>query len=126
MTTGTDRNVERTGKRRVSRLSAIARRVEDVRGIDVDYVQYCPACRYPQAFCEVKSREVHDKEWEQVRLFAAHYGNQCLALLVVEKGSQIGVKRYSSWSGIISPLFYGGEGHLLQALEHARDIHACP
>lgn len=123
---GTERNQERTGKRRVSRLSAIARRVEDVRGIDVDYVQYCPRCRYPQAFCEVKSREVHDKEWEQVRILASHYGNHCVALLIIEAERRLGYKEYfSSTNLFMAHATYGTEEDILLLLEHARDIHEC-
>lgn len=120
---GTARNAERTGKRKVTRLSAIARKVAGIRAIDIDLVPYCPSCGAPLAFCEVKSYEVHDAEWAQIRRHADFYG--CLAILVIEKGDDIGVRFYESWKGTITPVAYGGESHLLRALEHARDIHEC-
>lgn len=125
MTIGTDRNAERTGKRHVTQLSRIARQVENVRHYDLDLYQVCPECKYPQLFAEVKSYDAHDKEWEQTRRHADFYG--CMAILVVEipGRSHIGVKQYSSGRGTMTPLFYGGEGHLLGALRYARDIHVC-
>jgi hypothetical protein len=123
VTIGTERNRERSGKRKVTRLSAIARQVEGIRAIDIDLVPYCPKCGAPLAFCEVKSYEVHDNEWAQIRRHADFYG--CLAFLFVEETERTGVKRYSSSSGIISTLLYGGENLVLKALEYARDIHEC-
>lgn len=124
---GTRRNIERTGERHVTRLSSVARRVENVRGIDVDYVQYCPRCRSPQVFCEVKSRDVHDREWEQVRIFARHWGNGCIALLVIEPPQQyLGYRAYySSTDLFMAHPVYGSEDDLQRKLEHARDIHEC-
>lgn len=120
---GTQRNQERTGKRTVTRLSAIARKVEGIRAIDIDLVPYCPRCGDPLAFCEVKPYEVHDAEWRQIRRHADFWG--CLALLVIEKENDIGVKIYNSFSGLTTPVFYGGEKHLLSVLCDARDIHVC-
>lgn len=123
MVTGTPRNVERTGRRKVTRLSAIARKVEGIRAIDIDLVPYCPRCGDPLAFCEVKSYEVHDAEWSQIRRHADFWG--CVAILVIEKGNDIGVRMYSSFSGLTTPVFYGGEEYLLSVLCRARDIHSC-
>lgn len=125
MTIGTDRNAERTGKRHVTRLSRIARQVENVRHYDLDLYQVCPECKYPQLFAEVKSYDARDKEWEQTRRHADSYG--CLAILVVEipGREQIGIRKYSSRSGLVTPLFYGAEERLVKILEEARDIHAC-
>lgn len=122
----TVRNVERTGKRRVTRLSTVARKVEHVRGIDIDYVQYCRRCLKPQAFCESKPWHVPDREWDQMRRHAAYYGHNAVAMLVVEPDvGPVGVKIFYSSTGLISPIIWGGEEHLQRSLEHARDCHEC-
>jgi len=124
---GTSRNVERSGKRHVTRLSSIARQVENVRHYDQDLYQVCPDCKFPQLFAEVKGYDAHDREWEQTRRFAMFYGRGCLAILVVEipGDSQIGVRKFSSHSGLITPTVWAGENYLLQTLNYARDIHEC-
>jgi hypothetical protein len=116
--------VERTGRRKVTRLSTVARRVSGVRHFDLDLYQTCEHCKYPQLFAEVKSREVSDAEWDQTRRHAKHYG--CVAILVVEAAERIGVKEYFSSTGLMTPhVIYGDENDLLRVLEHARDIHEC-
>jgi len=123
----TARNIERTGKRKVTSLSRIARRVEDVRGIDIDYVQYCRKCLHPTAFCESKGILVSDREWEYIRRHAEHYGHGCLAILVVEgRDDTLGVKYYNSATGEIYGPKWGGEELLIGVLERARDRHLCP
>lgn len=123
---GTWRNRERSGERHVSRLSSIARKVCDVRGIDIDYVQYCPECKAPQAFCEVKSYDVYDKEWEQVRSFARHWGNGCIALLVIEAERRLGYKHYLSSTHLyMAHPTWCDEAGIQRVLEQARDIHEC-
>lgn len=123
---GTWRNRERSGKRQLTRLSTIARNVKDVRHLDFDLIQYCPGCHRPQAFCEVKKYPIPDKGWEQIRLHAAHWGQSCVAILVVEAAERIGVKQYFSSTGMITPhVIYGNEDDLQRVLEHARDIHEC-
>ena len=123
----TIRNVERTGRRKVTRLSSIARKVEGVRGIDIDYVQYDPRCLHPTAFCESKGILVSDREWEYIRRHAEFYGNACLAVLVVEnKDGSLGVKYYNSATGKIYGPRWGGEELLIGVLERARDWHKCP
>lgn len=123
----TARNFERTGKRKVTRLSSIARKVDNVRGIDIDYVQHCRYCLRPTAFCESKGILVPDKEWEYVRNHAAFYGNRCLAMLVVEsKDGALGVKYYDSSTGKIYGPRWGGEELVIEVLERARDWHTCP
>lgn len=123
----TIRNVERSGKRKVTRLSSIARKIEGVRGIDIDYVQYDPRCLHPTAFCESKGILVSDKEWEYVRRHAEYYGNGCLAMLVVEaRSGDLGVKYYDSSSGEIHGPKWGGEELVISVLEKARDRHRCP
>ena len=119
------RNAERTGKRKVTRLSSIARKIENVRGIDIDYVQYAVPCLHPTAFCESKGVLVSDKEWEYVRNHASFYGNGCLALLVIEKENTLGVKYFDSSTGEMHGPKYGGEEVLIMVLEKARDRHAC-
>jgi hypothetical protein len=47
-------NEERSHYRYVSTLSYWARRVPGVRHLDLDLYQYCPRCKQPEAFCEVK------------------------------------------------------------------------
>jgi hypothetical protein len=122
----TFRNFERTGKRRVTQLSSIARKVENVRGIDIDYVQYCCLCLRPTAFCESKRVLVSDREWEYVRNHAAFYGDNCYALLVIERQHDIGVKYFDSNTGEIYGPKFGGEEILIFVLEKARDKHKCP
>ena len=123
----TSRNVERTGQRKVTRLSSIARKVDNVRGIDIDYVQHCRYCLRPTAFCESKGILVSDKEWEYVRNHAAFYGNRCLAMLVVEsRDDTLGVKYFDSSTGEIHGPKWGGEELVIGVLEKARDWHACP
>ena len=123
----TIRNVERSGKRKVTRLSSIARKIEGVRGIDIDYVQHCRRCLLPTAFCESKGILVSDKEWEYVRNHAAFYGNHCLAMLVVEaRSGDLGVKYFDSDTGEIYGPKWGGEELVISVLEKARDRHRCP
>src|SRR6266704_5117135 len=123
----TARNFERTGQRKVTRLSTIARKVEGVRGIDIDYVQYDPRCLHPTAFCESKGILVSDKEWEYIRKHAEFYGNNCLAVLVVEsRDGSIGVKYYNSSTEEIYGPKWGTEELLIGVLEKARDWHTCP
>ena len=118
------RNVERTGRRKVTRLSTVARRVSGVRHFDLDLYQTCERCKYPQLFAEVKSREVSDAEWDQTRRHAKQYN--CVAILVVEAAERIGVKEYFSSTNMITPhVIYGDEDDLQRVLEHARDIHRC-
>jgi hypothetical protein len=120
---GTARNAERTGKRTVSRLSSVARKVENVRHYDCDLYQVCARCKYPQLFAEVKSYDASDSEWLQTRLLADSF--DCIAILVIEKGDDLGVKTYNSLSGIITPLIWGRENYLLSILKAARDRHEC-
>jgi hypothetical protein len=120
------RNVERTGRRKLTRLSTVARRVSGVRHFDLDLYQTCERCKYPQLFAEVKSREVSDAEWAVTRMHARHYGYGCVAILVVETPDRIGVKEYFSSTNLITPhVIYGDEDDLQRVLEHARDIHHC-
>lgn len=124
MVTETWRNQERTGRRKVTRLSTVARKVSGVRHFDLDLYQTCEKCKRPQLFAEVKSREVSDAEWYQTRKHAERWG--CVAILVVEAAERIGVKKYFSSTGMITPhVIYGDEDDLLRVLEHARDIHEC-
>jgi hypothetical protein len=123
---GSVRNTERTGKRTVSKLSSVARRVEKIRAIDVDLVTYCPRCKSPQSFCEVKKYLVSDYEWEQMRLHAKHWGGGAIAILVVEPElGQIGVRVYDPAKETISTVNWGGEEYLQKVLEAARDRHEC-
>lgn len=122
--TGTARNVERTGQRYVSKLSMIARTVENVRHIDLDLMQYCQFCKKPQLFAEVKRRLVSDTEWAQTRMLARDY--KCIGLLVIEAGDNIGVRIYTSADEEITEVIWGGEDYLARILERARDVHACP
>ena len=123
---GTSRNVERSGKRRVTRLSTIVRNIEKIRAIDVDLVTYCPRCLHPLAFCEVKKVLVSDREWQQMRFHAKHWGHSCLALLVIEPDlGEIGVRIYDSDDDSITPVHWGGDAYLQAVLEAARDMHGC-
>jgi hypothetical protein len=123
----TARNFERTGQRKVTRLSSIARKVEGVRGIDIDYVQHCYRCLRPTAFCESKGILVSDREWQYIRKHAEFYGNYCLAILVVEpRSGTLGVKYYNSSTGEIYGPKWGTEELLITVLEKARDWHKCP
>ena len=90
----------------------------------MDLYQYCPECKRPQAYIEVKGTVVRDAEWEQVRLHAEQFG--CLAILVVEKDSALIVKYFDGTSGEIRGPKSGGEEMLLYVLEKARDQHKCP
>jgi hypothetical protein len=121
---GTARNVERTGRRKPTRLSAIARAVENVRHTDVDLTQWCPECKKPQVFAEVKSTPVHDSEWDQARRHARTYSHGCIAILVVELPDDLGVKVYNSADDSTGDMKWG-ENFLIRVLEHARDIHGC-
>lgn len=119
-------NVERTGRRKVTRLSSIARTVKDVRHVDIDLTQWCPQCKRPQIFAEVKSYPVRDAEWDQMRRHAKHYGHGCIAILVIETpDGSLGVKIYSPQGESISGVNWGGEEYLRKVLEKARDIHVC-
>lgn len=102
----------------------IARKVENVRGADLDYVQYAVPCLHPVAFCESKSYLVHDKEWLYTRNHAVFYG--CLALLVIEGADVFGVKYFEGKTGEMHGPRYGGEEILIMILELARDRHECP
>lgn len=120
------RNTERTGQRYVPRLSTAARKITGVRHTDLDLTQWCPKCRKPQVFAEVKKREAPDTEWDQARRHARFYGHGCIAILVTEKEDSTGVKVYNPEHDTILPAVReAGEGYLIRVLEHARDIHAC-
>lgn len=123
--TGTRRNIERTGTRHVTFLSALARHVEGVRHFDLDLYQTCPSCKRPQLFAEVKSHLVSRWEWEQTRRHAVYYGHGCLAILVIE-GNCLGFLVYDSADdSISSPDWLSGRQGLTAVLERARDIHKC-
>lgn len=123
---GTARNIERSGKRSVTKLSTIARKVPGIRAIDIDLVPYCPRCKHPLAFCESKRTLVSDAEWDQMRRHARHYGHGVIALLVIEPDAgPLGVKVYDPAADSISPVSWGGEEFLLHVLGSARDSHAC-
>jgi hypothetical protein len=119
------RNTERTGRRDLTRLSAIARKIAGVRHYDCDLYQTCPSCKRVQVFAEVKRYLVSDREWEQTRLFAEATGHKCVAILVVETLDATGVKVYNSETGEISGITWGGEEYLVKVLSRARDVHAC-
>lgn len=128
--TGTWRNKERTGKRHVTVLSGLARKVADVRHCDLDLYQWCPRCKRPQLFAEVKSQLVSKWEWEQTRRHASYYGHGCLAILVIEgrnvEGQEsLGCVVYDSADNSISDVNWTGEEYLTSVLERARDIHVC-
>lgn len=118
------RNVERTGRRQVTRLSTLARKVGNVRHMDLDLIQWCPRCKRPELFAEVKGRQVSTWEWEQTRRHAAYYGHGCLAILVIEKAGDVGCLVYDSADDTISGR-QSGEEYLTSVLERARDIHVC-
>jgi hypothetical protein len=120
---GTWRNQERTGQRSVTKLSTIARGIKNVRHTDVDLTQWCPRCKKPEVFAEVKRSVVSDYEWDQVRRHAKTYGHDCIAILVIEGIGTIGIKVYKD--GVISDITWGGEEDVIQVLESARDAHAC-
>jgi hypothetical protein len=120
---GTWRNRERTSQRSVTRLSTIARTIEKVRHTDVDLTQWCPRCKKPEVFAEVKRSVVSDHEWDQVRRHAKTYGHGCIAILVIEGIDIIGVKVYKD--DVISDITWGGEEDVIQVLESARDAHSC-
>ena len=120
---GTPRNRERTGQRYVSKTSAIARKIPRVRHTDVDLTQWCPKCKRPEAFIEVKRYLVSDHEWDQARRHAAFYSHGCIAMLVIETLDSIGVKTWEE--GTISDVAWGGEELLVEVLERARDVHGC-
>ena len=127
MNPGTYRNVERTGERKVTRLSAVARRVSGVRHVDIDLVQWCPRCKKPQMFAEVKSHLIPDTQWEQMRRHADVYGHRCIALLVVEapESELVGVRVYTSEDKKLNGIVWGDEEYLRRVLARARDIHEC-
>jgi len=125
---GTSRNVERTGKRKVTRLSTVARGVEHVRHVDIDLFQFCPDCKKPEAFFEVKSKPVSAWEWEQTRRLAESFGHGCVAVLVVETWyGDIGLSVYDPGAGddVPSVMWSGDESNLVKVLEAARDVHVC-
>lgn len=122
---GTWRNRERTGERPLSRLSGIARHVGNVRHTDIDLTQWCPACRRPQVFAEVKSAPARDGEWDQCRRHASFYAHGCLAMLVIEGAGCLGMRVYDSRDGRISNVKYGDEEMVTAVLGYARDIHRC-
>lgn len=116
------RNTERTGQRRLTKLSGIARRIEGVRHLDCDLFQYCPRCKHPQAFMEVKRVLVSDREWEQMRFHAGFWG--CMALLIIEPDvGNFGVKVFDGKE--ISEVEWGDEDLITGVLERARDEHRC-
>lgn len=120
---GTARNRERTGQRYVSKTSAIARKIRNVRHTDVDLTQWCPKCKRPECFIEVKRYLVSDHEWDQVRRHAAFYSHGCIAILVIETLDSIGIKTYED--GTVSDVTWGGEDVLVEVLVRARDVHGC-
>lgn len=124
---GTRRNAERTGQRKVTRLSKAARTVENVRHVDIDLFQYCPSCKKPQAFFEVKSKPVSSWEWEQTRRLAESFGHGCVAVLVVETWyGDIGVSVYDPEISEVQGLVWSGdEAGLVKVLESIRDTHEC-
>ena len=123
---GTSRNRERTGKRKVTELSRIARLVPNVGQIDIDLTQYCRKCRRPQAFMESKPWEVPDGHWDQCRRHARFYGHNCIALLCIEpQMGPVGTKVYASADDSIRSVVWGGEEHLLYVLNQAKEIHVC-
>lgn len=124
---GTWRNSERAGRRVVTRLSKVARRVENVRHVDIDLKQYCPSCKRPQLFAESKRTLVNDHEWQQVRLEASYWGHGCMGLLVIEpaQGDTIGVKVFDSRTQEITPVQWADEDFLVFLMERARDRHEC-
>jgi hypothetical protein len=110
----------------VSRLSKVARTVENVRHIDIDLIQWCPLCKRPELFAEVKSALVNDWEWDLARRHAAFWGHGCLAILVIETSrGDIGVKVYDSAKDQISSVSWADEDFLVTILEKARDGHEC-
>ena len=125
MSPGTWRNTERTGQRTVTKLSTVARQIDKVRHVDIDLTQWCPRCKRPQVFAEVKRYLVSDYEWEQVRRHAAFYSHDCIAILVIETLDDIGVKVYDPAFDLLTDVTWGGEEYLTRVLERARDIHVC-
>lgn len=127
MNPGTWRNAERTGERKVTRLSTVARTIPRVRHVDIDLVQYCPKCKKPQVFAEVKSHVIPDSQWDQMRRHADAYGHKCIALLVVEvpDSELLGVRVYTSEDKKLTEVVWGDEEHLGRVLARARDIHEC-
>lgn len=124
---GTRRNSERTGQRKLTRLSKVARTVDNVRHVDVDLLQYCAACKNPEAVFEVKSKPVSVWEWEQVRRLAGHFGHGCIAALVIETWyGDIGISIYDTRTGEIDGVRWSGdEQALVKVMEDARDRHEC-
>lgn len=106
-------------------LSAAARQVEHVRHMDIDLTQWCPKCKRPQLFAEVKSKLVNKWEWEQTRRHAAFYGHGCLAILVIEGAGGTGLMTYDSADDSVSPVEWSGEEGVIRVLERARDTHVC-
>jgi hypothetical protein len=122
--TGTWRNAERSGQRKPTRLSGIARRIENVRHTDVDLTQWCPQCKKPQVFAEVKSMPVPDAEWDQARRHAKTYSRGCIAILVIELPGDLGVRIYNPADDTLGETKWG-EDFLVRVLQRARDRHEC-
>ena len=75
---------------------------------------------------ESKPYEVGDGHWDQCRRHARFYGNNCIALLVVEPDvGPIGVKVYISSDDMIRKITWGGEEYLMHVLNQAKEIHVC-
>jgi hypothetical protein len=121
----TSRNVERTGKRKLTRTSQVARGIRGVRHLDQDLFQWCPDCKRPELFVEVKSVPVSKSEWDMTRRFADYFQHNCLALLVVEAWyGDLGVQIYDGET--ISDLHWSDtEDYLISVMERARDSHVC-
>ena len=122
---GGERNRERTGQRPLTQLSGIARKVKGVRHLDVDLYMFCPVCKTPTIFFEVKPVCVKDSEWAQVRMLAGHFGHGTQAALVVEQGERLGIKTYDSETDYIHPLLWVDEEYLIRYMEQVRDQHGC-
>ena len=119
----TQRNVERTGRRILTRTSKIARQIKDVRHFDCDLYQACASCKRPQLFIEVKSVPVSKFEWAMTRSLADEFS--CLAALVVEAWhGDIGVQLYDG-DTIGTLKWSDSEDHLVSVMEYARNIHVC-
>jgi len=80
--TMTPRNQERTGQRKLSRLSGIVRSIPGCRNIDLDMTCYCPKCVRFTAFIEIKTSLVPRDHWLMTRQLARL--DHCFGVLVVE------------------------------------------
>jgi hypothetical protein len=117
------RNHERSGERKLSRLSATIRGISGMRNMDLDMTAWNHARGHFTLFIEIKPVNPGRDGWERTRELARLAG--CYGALVVEREADSDVFAFHAPSGEYYATWRLDDGELRNLLEKMHQEHSC-